>query len=193
MEYALANIGATRDALSQAEMDKIVRKLGKARTVYVLGFGLSAPLAVMLALQLQPFCQRVVEVAAAGGTEVAAGHLVNIGASDLLLVISFPRYALDVVRLTQYARARKATVVAITDAPASPLVELSQHVLYAKSSHPVLPSSQTAALAVIEALTVALMVSNKANVDKAARLTEALSAYLVGQPPGKSARKRIKG
>jgi hypothetical protein len=45
----------------------------------------------------------------------------------------------------------------------------------------VLPSSSSAALAVIEALAVALMTSNKANVAKAARHTEAIAAYLYGE------------
>jgi hypothetical protein len=54
-------------------------------------------------------------------------------------------------------------------------------VLYAHSAHPVLPSSASAALAVIEALAVSLMTSNKANVAKAARHTEAIAAYLVGE------------
>ena len=186
VEYALANIGAARNALSQADMDQVVQKLGAARTVYVLGFGLSYYLAGLLSLHLQPFCHRVVEVAAAGGTEVAAGHLATIGAEDVLVVISFPRYALDVVRLAQYARDHQACVIALTDAPASPLVEMSQHVLYANSTHPVLPSSSTAAVAIIEALAVSLMVSNKDNVEKAARLTEAISAYLYGPTAGKN-------
>jgi len=180
MEYALANISNTRNNQSQQVVKQVVQKLSKARTVYVLGFGLSSHLAGLLTLHLQPFCQHVVEAAAAGGTEVAAGHLANIGASDVLVVISFPRYALDVIRLAQYARDRKACVISITDAPASPLVEVSEHVLYATSSHAVLPSSATAAVAVIEALAVSLMVSNQDNVEKAARLTEAISAYLYG-------------
>jgi DNA-binding MurR/RpiR family transcriptional regulator len=54
-------------------------------------------------------------------------------------------------------------------------------VLYAHSAHPVLPSSSSAVLAVIEALAVALMTSNKANVAKAARHTEAIAAYLYGE------------
>jgi DNA-binding MurR/RpiR family transcriptional regulator len=180
MEYALANIAATRNAMVQSEMDQVVQRLSRARTVYVLGFGLSSHLAGLLALHLQPFCPHVVEVAGQGGTEVAAGHLANISAADVLVVISFPRYALDVVRLARYARDHQAGVVAITDSPASPLVEVSQHVLYAHGSHSVLPSSAIAAVATIEALVVSLMVSNKDNVEKAARLTEAISAYLYG-------------
>lgn len=190
LEYAIANISATASGLVMPELDKIVHKLVRASTVYVMGFGLSTHLAGFLALHLQPFCPHVVEVAGLGGTEVAAGHLANITAKDVLVVISLPRYALDVIRLTNFARSRDACIVAMTDSPASPLVELADHVLYAQSSHPVLPSSSTAALAMIEALTVSLMVSNKENVEKAARLTEAISAYLYGPESAQPARPR---
>jgi DNA-binding MurR/RpiR family transcriptional regulator len=147
----------------------------------VLGFGLSSFLAGALAMHLQPFCRHVVEVAASGGTEVAASHLATITSKDVLVVISLPRYTLDAVSLTRFARDSGATIVAITDSPASPLAELGHHVLYAHSAHPVLPSSSSAALAVIEALAVSLMTSNKANVAKAARHTEAIAAYLYGE------------
>lgn len=188
LEYAAANIAASACGLQLAELDKVVHQLTRASTVYVLGFGLSSYLAGLLALHLQPFCPHVVEVAGQGGTEVAAGHLANITAKDVLVVISFPRYALDVVRLAGFARSRNACIVSLTDAPASPLAELADHVLYAPGEHPVLSSSSAAALAMIEALAVTLMVSNKENVDKAARLTEAISAYLYGADAGSAAR-----
>jgi len=179
--YAEAAIAATSRALAGAQLDRIGTMLTKARTVYVLGFGLSSFLAGTLAMHLQPFCHHVVEAAASGGTEVAASHLATIGAKDVLVVISLPRYTLDAVSLTRFARAGGATVVSITDSPASPLAELGHHVLYAPSAHPVLPSSSSAALAIIEALAVSLMTSSQANVAKAARHTEAIAAYLYGE------------
>lgn len=179
--YAEAALTATSRALAGAQIDRIGAVLTKARTVYVLGFGLSSFLAGALAMHLQPFCRHVVEVAASGGTEVAASHLATVTARDVLVVVSLPRYTLDAASLTRFARDAGATIVSITDSPASPLAELGHHVLYAHSAHPVLPSSSSAALAVIEALVVALMTSNKANVAKAARHTEAIAAYLHGE------------
>lgn len=179
--YAEAALTATSRALAGAQIDRIGAVLTKARTVYVLGFGLSSFLAGALAMHLQPFCRHVVEVAASGGTEVAASHLATVTARDVLVVVSLPRYTLDAASLTRFARDAGATIVSITDSPASPLAELGHHVLYAHSAHPVLPSSSSAALAVIEALAVALMTSNKANVAKAARHTEAIAAYLHGE------------
>jgi DNA-binding MurR/RpiR family transcriptional regulator len=69
------------------------------------------------------------------------------------------------------------------------MVELSEHVLYASSGHAVLPSSATAAVAVIEALVMSLMVSNKDNVEKAARLSKAVASYLMSPSGSKPARK----
>ena len=188
LHYAEAAITSTSRALDGAQLDRIGAVFTKARTVYVMGFGLSSFLAGALAMHLQPFCRQVVEVAASGGTEVAASHLANIGSRDVLVVISLPRYTLAVVPLTRFARDSGATVVSITDSPASPLAELGHHVLYAHSAHPVLPSSSSAALALIEALAVSLMTSNKANVAKAARHTEAIAAYLYGDHHPKRSR-----
>jgi DNA-binding MurR/RpiR family transcriptional regulator len=181
LNYAEAGITVTSRALAGAQLDRIGAVLTKAGTVYVMGFGLSSFLAGALAMHLQPFCRHVVEVAASGGTEVAASHLANITSKDVLVVISLPRYTLAAVPLTRFARDSGATVVSITDSPASPLAELGHHVLYAHSAHPVLPSSGSSTLAVIEALAVSLMTSNKANVAKAARHTEAIAAYLYGE------------
>ncbi len=184
LEYAAANIAATSDALSPPAMQTVVRRLTRAKVVYVMGFGLSANLAGMLVQHLQPFCPHVVEVVGIGGSEVAAGHLVDLTAHDVLVVISFPRYTLDCIGLASFARDRGACIVALTDSPASPLAELADHALYAQSTHPVLPSSASTALAMIEALAVALMVSNKKNVEKAARLSEVIAAYLYGGEHG---------
>lgn len=178
LQYASTNIDAASHGIDEQVIAQIVGRLTKAATVYIMGFGLSAHLAGMLSLHLQPFCSHVVEVVGYGGTEVAAGHLANITEKDVLIVISFPRYALDVIRLTQFARMHSTCIVAITDSPASPLAQLGDYLLLAPSNHAILPSSATAAIAVIEALVSSIMVSNKKNVEKAMRLTEALAAYL---------------
>jgi DNA-binding MurR/RpiR family transcriptional regulator len=182
LQDTLANLRATAEGLEPAALDRVVERLVAARCVYVMGFGLSAHLAGLLTLGLQPFCQQLVNIVEFGGTEIAAGRLMNLGPDDALIAISFPRYATDAVHLTRYAADRGASIAAITDSAASPLAPLAQEVLIAQSTHPVLSSSSAAAVLVIEALVTALMVSNADNVAKAARLTEAISAYLVSQP-----------
>lgn len=182
LQDSLSNLRATAEGLDPAVIHRVVSRLSSATSVYVMGFGLSAHLAALLTLGLQPFCRQLVNVVEFGGTEVAAGRLMNLESSDALIAISFPRYAADAIHLTRYAVDRGASILALTDSVASPLAPLADEVLIAHSSHPVLSSSNVAALLVIEALVTALMVSNGANVEKAARLTEAISAYLVTQP-----------
>jgi DNA-binding MurR/RpiR family transcriptional regulator len=184
LEASVNNFSAAAAALSPATLVSIVQKILAAETVYTLGFGISAHLSAMLALDLQPFCRQAINVVEFGGTEVAAGRLMNIGAGDLLLSISFPRYASDAVMLTRYARDRGAHVIALTDSMASPLVHWSHEVLLAPASHPVLSSSYSAALLVIESLVTSLMVSGDNQVAQAEKLTNAISAYLYTDKPG---------
>ena len=178
LESSLNNLHATASGLPLARLAAIAKTLSAARCVYTVGFGLSAHLSAMRALDLQPFCPQVVNVVEFGGTEVAAGRLMNISKGDVLVVISLPRYASDAVQLARYAHDRKAYLVAITDSMASPLANIADETLLASATHPVLASSCTAALLVIEALVTTLMVSRADHVEQAAKLTDAIGGYL---------------
>jgi len=193
LQTSLDNLRSTAAGLDIARLASTAAQILQAQTVYTMGFGLSAHLAALLSLDLQPFCRQVINVVEFGGTEVAAGRLMNIGSSDVLVAISFPRYASDAVTLTQYARDRGAQVVAITDSMASPLVPYAHTTLLALASHPVMSSSSAAAVVVIEALVTSLMVSGHDHVRQAEKLTEAISAYLYSAKPGDEAmRKRLR-
>jgi DNA-binding MurR/RpiR family transcriptional regulator len=184
LEASLSNLQAAAAGLNPALLISTAHKILAAENVYTLGFGISAHLSAMLALDLQPFCRQAINVVEFGGTEVAAGRLMNIGPKDLLISISFPRYASDAVMLTRYARDRCAHVISLTDSMASPLTAWSHDVLIAPATHPVLSSSYSAALLVIEALVTSLMISGDNQVNQAEKLTEAISAYLYSDKPG---------
>jgi DNA-binding MurR/RpiR family transcriptional regulator len=178
MQVTVANLSATAAALDTTRLNAIAKHVQGAKIVYTMGFGISAHLAAMLALDLQPFCKQCINVVDFGGTEVAAGRLMNIGPKDLLIAISFPRYARDAVTLTRYARDRGARILALTDSVASPLVPWSHDVLLAGAAHPVLSSSYSAAVMVAEALVTSLMLSGGSHVTQAEKLTYAISSYL---------------
>lgn len=171
-------IGRIDSGLVEAQAHAVAGRIRTARTVHVMGFGLSSHVAALMVLGLQPFHPSVSGVVEFGGTEVAAGKLMAIDASDVLIAITFPRYAQDVIGLTRYARDRGAHVVALTDSPASPLAPLASELVLAPSSHPVLSSSMAAAVAVAETIITTVMLSDKGNAEKAARLTQAIAAYL---------------
>ncbi|XVJ71828.1 MAG: MurR/RpiR family transcriptional regulator [Rhizobacter sp.] len=184
LQASLTNLNATAAALDMTVLDAIAKRVLQASTLYTMGFGISSHLAAILALDLQPFCKQCINVAEFGGTEVAAGRLMNIGPKDLLIVISFPRYAGDAVTLARYAKDRGARIVVLTDSVASPLVPWAHDVMLAAALHPVLSSSYTAALMVVEALVTSLMLSGHDHVQQAQKLTDAISNYLYSDRPG---------
>jgi DNA-binding MurR/RpiR family transcriptional regulator len=179
LEATMSNVRTTAEGLSPLVLAEVAARLSKARVVYVLGFGLSAHLAGYLALGLEPFLGKVVNVIAYGGTEVAASKMMRIGADDALVAFSLPRYARDAIHLASFARDRGAHVIGITDSPASPLAKLADSLLLAEASHPVLSSSASAAMLVIEAVVAALMTSDPDNVAHAEALAEAVSGFVV--------------
>lgn len=183
LDSSLHHLQSTVTGLNPSLLTATAHKILAAETVYTLGFGISAHLAAILALNLQPFCRQSINVVEYGGTEVAAGRLMNIGPKDLLISISFPRYASDAVMLTRFARGQCAHVIALTDSMASPLTQWAHDVLIAPASHPVLSGSYAPALLLIEALTTSLMVNGENQVKQAQKLTEAISAYLYSDKP----------
>ncbi|PYC21738.1 MurR/RpiR family transcriptional regulator [Pseudomonas mosselii] len=178
IQSATSNLATTASNNQADAFEAFVSCLLEARKVYVLGFGNSVYLAGLAASTLVPFCKDACAISMEGGNENAAYRLAAITEQDVLLAIALPRYSQDTLQLSRFAHERKATVLAITDSPASPLAPLARHVLYAPADHPVLTSSNIAVLALIEGLVAGVMARNKEAVKLATELTESVMSYL---------------
>ena len=185
---ASSNLATTRCINPADTFEAFITCLTQARKVYVLGFGNSVYLAGLAASTLVPFCADACAISMEGGNENAAYRLAAITDQDVLLAISLPRYSQDTLQLSRFAHERGATVLAITDSPASPLTPIARHVLFAAADHPVLTSSSIAVLALIEGLVAGVMARNKEAVKLATELTESVMSYL-HVPGGKITRK----
>jgi DNA-binding MurR/RpiR family transcriptional regulator len=189
IRIASSNLGAAGSNNPATSFEAFVDSLINARKIFVLGFGNSAYLAGLAASTLMPFCADATAISMEGGNENAAYRLAAITDQDVLLAISLPRYSLDTLQLARFAKERGATVLAITDSPASPLSTLAEHVLFAPADHPVLTSSNIAVLALIEGLVAGVMARNKEAVKLATELTESVMSYLHMPTGGKSPRR----
>lgn len=178
---ALSHLEALSDPDTATALRLASGLLKRAGTVWIMGFGLSAHLAAILALGLEPYRDRVLNVVQYGGTEVAAGRLMAAGEGDVVVAISFPRYSSDVVQLARMSRAKGARLIALTDSPAAPLAQISDHLLLAPAQHPILSSSCLPGLALIEALLSEFLLSDPAHVERAKRLAASMAAYLSDQ------------
>lgn len=174
---------ALQRAATVPDIHRVASRLPKARQVLVLGLGTSSYLAGYAAHVLMPYLPRVWTVVGEGGTEEAARRLARCGRDDVLIAISLPRYSRDTVRLADFARGRGAHVIALVDGAGAPLAAMAHTLLLAPGEHPVMPSSAVGALAVIEAIAVAVMQRNPHAVRIARELSDLVVSHLTSQRP----------
>ncbi len=174
----LDNLRRTLDALPEQACERVVALILAARCVFTLGFGSSAYVAAFAANGLDPFCRDARFVGGEGGAEQAVRRLMKLEPGDLFIVFSLPRYSRDTVEITRMARARGATVVAVTDGPTSPLVPLADLTLYAVAERRLLASSAAAAFTLAEALVSAVAHQREDALKAYTDLTEQVMPYL---------------
>ncbi len=158
---------------------------------------MSGALASFAASALAPFCRFVQNAAGEGGAEQAVRRLLKVGRGDVVVGIALPRYSKDTIDLLRFAKERGATIVAITDGPASPLAEDADIVLCVGAEHGSLNSSCVGALALIEGMGAAVARLTKDPLDAATEFTERILPYLyvgaVDKTPSPAAKPKSRG
>ncbi|MFJ2986909.1 MurR/RpiR family transcriptional regulator [Collimonas sp. NPDC087041] len=181
----IQNLEATRRTLAPAQCDQAINMILNAERIYILGFGASGHLAGIMAHALEPYCRTVMSVAGPGGPSQAARQFFKIDQRDLVIALAFPRYVTDTLTLATRAKERNAQVLAITDTPTSPLVPLADITLYAQTERQLSPTSDAAALALIQAICDAVAHRANRSVHAASQMTEFVLPWL-HYPDGKN-------
>ncbi|MEA4929001.1 MAG: MurR/RpiR family transcriptional regulator [Candidatus Limiplasma sp.] len=162
----MRNIRLTTEDLSQSDFDRVVELLLSARRIYVMGLRSAAPLAQFLWHYLRLIFDDVVMVQNAIGE--VFDEMERIGAPDVMVAVSFPRYSTRTVECMRIARENGAKVVGVTDGAMSPLSDVADVCLYAHTDMASFVDSLAAPLSLLNALIVALSL----------RRREELSAHL---------------
>lgn len=150
----IQNIRSTLDELDIGSFERAIDAIIQARQIYVMGLRSSAPIAEFFVHYLK-FIFPNVRVVTSGVSDVFE-QLSRIGERDLLVGISFPRYASRSIEAMDFARKQGASLIAITDGPLSPLHSTADICLMAKSDMSSFVDSFAAPLSLINALLVAL-------------------------------------
>ena len=145
----------TGESLSREEFSAAVNAILNAKRIYILGVRSTAPLAEFLGYYLNYMFNNVHVITGCGTSEMFE-KIVGVDASDAVVAFSFPRYSSATTKGAQYCRSTGATVIGITDNRESPLGQVSDHVLCAKSDMVSLVDSLVAPLSVVNALIVAI-------------------------------------
>ena len=168
----MQNIRSTIDGIDNAAFLRAVQVISGARRIYILGLRSAAPLAQFAGYYLHYIFDDV-RVVAAGSTDVFEA-ISRIEASDVLLGISFPRYSTRTLEAMNFAKARGAQVVGLTDGPMSPVYATSTVCLTARTDMASFVDSMAAPLSVINALIVALGLRRKDELSEHFRLMEGI-------------------
>lgn len=172
------NIEATRRALVPADCEQVVDLILQADRVFVVGFGASAFLSGIMAHALEPFCRTVLSGAQPGGASQTARQFIKLDARDVVIAMAYPRYVVDTVRLAKRAVEKGARLIAFTDSPDSPLASLAEVTIYATTERHMSPTSDAAALVLIQAICDAVAHRAKRSVEAASEMTEFVLPWL---------------
>ncbi len=175
----MANIRGTIEQIDVPAFENAVSAISGARRIYVIGLRSSAPIAQFMAYYLGFIFGDVVLVQP--GLSDVPEQIARMGAGDVLVGISFPRYSNRTIDAMIYARTCGAACIAITDGEASPLARCADHVLYARSEMSSFVDSLVAPLSLVNALIVALGVTRRKEVsdhfDKLEKIWENAHVY----------------
>ena len=164
LQSDIDKIRMTLEELDRESFERAVDAIVSAKKIYIIGVRSSSAIASFLFFYFNLIFDNVVLVSANTASEVFETML-RVGAEDVVIGVSFPRYSSRTVQAMNFARDRGATTIAITDSEASPLAPISNYTLKARSDMASFVDSLVAPLSLVNALLVA--VSRKKNDDLA--------------------------
>ncbi len=117
-------------SVTEGELDRFIDAILAARRVTIIGVRFVSPLAEYFRYSLRKILPNVQAFSHADSANYDDLRL--MGEGDLLIAIAFARYSAELVELLRYARQRGLRVLAITDAPISPVVPFADSALFAR-------------------------------------------------------------
>ena len=150
----IEQIRITLEEANRQDFDAAVEKIVNAKKIYIFGHRSSAALSSFLGFYFNLLFENVHVVTESSACEVFE-QILRIGAGDVFIALSFPRYSSRTVRAMPYAKDMGADVIGITDNSASPIAKLSTLALYAKSDMVSFIDTLVAPLSLVNALIVA--------------------------------------
>lgn len=181
MNSDIDNVRKTLEGVDEDVLSNIVGHIHKARKVYILGLRSSHILANYLGFYLNFIVEDVHVVPV--GTQDVFDYMINLSDEDLLITISFPRYAKTTYDIVNYANRVGATIIGITDTDSSPLVPLVSECLFAKYNMNTFVDSLVAPMSLMNALIFACSIKEKDKVEANFRKLETMwNEYKIYNP-----------
>ena len=155
MQSDIEKIRLTLDETDRSSFNEAVNAISCAKKIYILGVRSASALADFISFYFRFMFDNVVSVDTTSISEVFE-QILHISSDDVFIGLSFPRYSKRTVKAMQFAKDRGAKVIAITDSKVSPLTQMADVALLAKSDMASFVDSLVAPLSLVNALIVAV-------------------------------------
>lgn len=153
MESDISKIKYTLERLDRKAFSDAVDAILGARNIYITGARSSEPIARHLSYNLSLIFDNVKLVVPTSSAEVFE-QMYSVGADDVVIAFSFPRYSSKMVNGIKFARQKDAKVIVFTDSEVSPIAEFAHCLLIAQSDMASFMDSLVAPLSIINAIAI---------------------------------------
>lgn len=151
----IEQIRQTLDEIDHEVFEKVVDELINAKKIYILGVRSANSIASFMGFYFGLIFENVKVINSATFSEIFE-QTVHVSSGDVVIGISFPRYSQATVKLIEYSRSNGAKTIALTDSKTSPLSEIADYTLIAKSDMASFADSLVAPLSLVNALISAI-------------------------------------
>ncbi len=158
-------IRRTLETLNPESFENAVSTIIAAKRIYIQGAMASGLLANYMYYYLRLILDKVTLVGAVSNAEIYQ-QMIHIGEGDLLIAMSFPRYASGTIEACKFAHESGAHIIAITDSENSPLTKYAHTSLFAYSDMVSFVDSLVAPMSLINALIAMVSSANRCRVEQ---------------------------
>ena len=173
MESDINKIKHTLERLDRKSFSDAVDAILGARTIYITGARSSEPIARLLSYNLSLIFDNVKLVVPTSSAEVFE-QMYSVGADDVVIAFSFPRYSSKMINGIRFARQKDAKVVVFTDSDVSPIAEFAHCLLIAQSDMASFMDSLVAPLSIINAIVIEITARREKEITERFDALEAL-------------------
>lgn len=150
----------TLENIDQIHFNAAVDAIIKADHIYIVGMRSSAALSGFMGYYMNLMRNNVHLLHDTAVSEIYE-QILRIGKGDVLIAVSYPRYSTRTLKAMRFAKSTGATIISLTDGENSPLVNMSDVTLFARSDMVSFLDSLVAPLSLINALIVAVGLKSK--------------------------------
>lgn len=161
----IEKIRRTLEETSAEDFNRAVDMITSCNTIYILAARSTAPLASFMSYYFNLIFPKVRLVHNSSTSEMFE-QIMHIDGNDVIIGISFPRYSRQTVKGLQFAKSKGTHVIALTDSISSPLAQFADTLLLAHSDMASFVDSLVAPLSLINALIVAVSITDIDRVSK---------------------------